>query len=362
MSGQRRADRARAARARRRCSDGSPRRDFARRARRRRRCRRGRRRPRPCARGAEELDPAGAVDEVEEDELAHVAARHDAAGEAPRPRAPSAPGSSGSASARTRGDLVAVGKALRQAHRRASLAAPRGRTIAQASAAAARHRLVEHDLEAVRARRRRGSLACSSAARTAAGARDAPSIARLEQRAADAAALCGGSTPMPAEDSAARATRAPLHVDGRGRRRGSGRRRRAAGAASRASARWAAPARSRPAARAGSRARRRGRSPRVVDARRRSSVEADVRKSQGSDRRAALRAGSDPAPRRVVAGTPARARRASSCASEPTTCRSTRERVDAPTRRLGRLDLEDLELQRAARRRDLDRRRPSCGR
>src|SRR5205085_9439067 len=37
-----------------------------------------------AARVAEELDPAGAVDEVEEDELAVAAPRHDAAGDPPR--------------------------------------------------------------------------------------------------------------------------------------------------------------------------------------------------------------------------------------------------------------------------------------
>ena len=36
------------------------------------------------ARVAHELDAAGAVDQIEEDELAHLAARHDAAGETPR--------------------------------------------------------------------------------------------------------------------------------------------------------------------------------------------------------------------------------------------------------------------------------------
>ena len=53
------------------------------------------------ARGrAEELDPAAAVDEVEEDELAHVAPREHASGEPPRLVA-LGPASSASASART---------------------------------------------------------------------------------------------------------------------------------------------------------------------------------------------------------------------------------------------------------------------
>ena len=49
---------------------------------------------------AEELDPPGAVDEVEEDELAHVAPREYAAGDTHVP-SPVSPGSSGSAAART---------------------------------------------------------------------------------------------------------------------------------------------------------------------------------------------------------------------------------------------------------------------
>ena len=60
---------------------------------------------------AEQLDPAAAVDEVEEDELAHVAAREHAAGEAALPRAPRRRARALGLGAHG-GDLVAVGEAL----------------------------------------------------------------------------------------------------------------------------------------------------------------------------------------------------------------------------------------------------------
>ena len=51
--------------------------------------------------GAQELDPAGAVDEVEEDELPHVTPRHHPSGQRAASRCASPPSSSLSASART---------------------------------------------------------------------------------------------------------------------------------------------------------------------------------------------------------------------------------------------------------------------
>ena len=71
---------------------------------------------------AQELDPPAAIDEVEEDELPHVAPCHDSSGQTP-----------GGVGVRAvlerlglganRRDLVAVRKALRQAHGAASLCA-----------------------------------------------------------------------------------------------------------------------------------------------------------------------------------------------------------------------------------------------
>jgi len=70
--------------------------------------------------GAQELDPPRAVDEIEEDELSHVAPREHAAGETTRRLG------LGSVFERlrlgeNRGDLVAVGKALRRGHPRESI-------------------------------------------------------------------------------------------------------------------------------------------------------------------------------------------------------------------------------------------------
>ena len=70
--------------------------------------------------GAQELDPPRAVDEIEEDELPHVAPREHAAGETTRRLG------LGSVFERlrlgeNRGDLVAVGKALRRGHPRESI-------------------------------------------------------------------------------------------------------------------------------------------------------------------------------------------------------------------------------------------------
>ena len=59
---------------------------------------------------AEELDPAGAVDEVEEDELAHVAAGHDPAGEAAHLLRSRRPARAASASARTAATSSRSGK------------------------------------------------------------------------------------------------------------------------------------------------------------------------------------------------------------------------------------------------------------
>ena len=64
---------------------------------------------------AEQLDPPAAVDEVEEDELAHVAARHHAAGEAALRVGGCAVVEWLSLGANAR-DLVAVGEALRRGH------------------------------------------------------------------------------------------------------------------------------------------------------------------------------------------------------------------------------------------------------
>ena len=64
---------------------------------------------------AEQLDPARAVDEVEEDELAHVAPARARGRRRASSARPFSPGSSGSAAASHGGDLVAVVKALGQA-------------------------------------------------------------------------------------------------------------------------------------------------------------------------------------------------------------------------------------------------------
>ena len=69
---------------------------------------------------AEKLDPAGAVDEVEEDELPHLAAGHDTAGE-PALLARLVSRLEPLCFGTDCGDLVAVGEALGEAHRRASL-------------------------------------------------------------------------------------------------------------------------------------------------------------------------------------------------------------------------------------------------
>src|SRR4051794_31437065 len=92
--------------------------------------------------GAQELDPSRAVDEVEEHELAHVAPGEHATGETTRrlglraalewPRL-----------GQDRGDLVAVGKALRRGHSRESM-----------STASGLRRLDVHDLELELAARR----------------------------------------------------------------------------------------------------------------------------------------------------------------------------------------------------------------
>ena len=66
--------------------------------------------------GAHQLDAAAAVDEVEEDELPHVAARHHASGEAALRLGGRAVGERLRVGA-DGGDLVAVGKALRGGHR-----------------------------------------------------------------------------------------------------------------------------------------------------------------------------------------------------------------------------------------------------
>ena len=64
---------------------------------------------------AEELDPPGAVDEVEEDDLPHVAAGHDAAGEPPR-LVELASGLDPVGRRADIGDGVAIRKALRSRH------------------------------------------------------------------------------------------------------------------------------------------------------------------------------------------------------------------------------------------------------
>ena len=70
--------------------------------------------PRP--RGvAEELEPAGAVDEVEEDQLAHLAASHDAARQAPGLLELGA-GVERLGRGADRGDLLPVGEPLRTRH------------------------------------------------------------------------------------------------------------------------------------------------------------------------------------------------------------------------------------------------------
>src|SRR5438128_1263321 len=65
--------------------------------------------------GAKQLDPSRAVDEVEEHELAHVAARHHAAGEPPLRLGRGAVLEPLRLHTDDR-DLVAVGKPLRRAH------------------------------------------------------------------------------------------------------------------------------------------------------------------------------------------------------------------------------------------------------
>ena len=139
--------------ARRRASDGSPRRDFA-----------GRpttptTSPRwtsssPVGRGvADHLDPPGAVDEVEEDELAHPAPRHRAAGDA---------AASSGVAARLerlglgpdRRDLVPVGEALRGSH-----SARRSYAPSDTERARAEHRRGLTGIEAPRSRGAGGGLA-----------------------------------------------------------------------------------------------------------------------------------------------------------------------------------------------------------
>ena len=66
---------------------------------------------------AEELDPARAVDEVEEDELPHLPPREHAAGEPARLVAFDA-GPEGLGLGSDGGDLVAVGKTLRRSQPR----------------------------------------------------------------------------------------------------------------------------------------------------------------------------------------------------------------------------------------------------
>ena len=61
----------------------------------------------------EELDPAGAIDEIGEDELAHLPPRHDPPGDPPRLGTLS-PSFEGLSVGADRCDLVPVGKALRQ--------------------------------------------------------------------------------------------------------------------------------------------------------------------------------------------------------------------------------------------------------
>jgi hypothetical protein len=64
---------------------------------------------------AHELDPAGAIDEVEEDELSHLAPRHCAAGEPARVLR-LRPGLERFCLGANRGDLVTVGESLRRRH------------------------------------------------------------------------------------------------------------------------------------------------------------------------------------------------------------------------------------------------------
>ena len=78
--------------------------------------------PRPLRR-TDQLDATRAVDEVEEDELSHVAARHDPARKTPLGRVVGRAGLELLGFGANARDLVAVGKPLGERHSRASLRA-----------------------------------------------------------------------------------------------------------------------------------------------------------------------------------------------------------------------------------------------
>ena len=151
-----------------------------------------------------------AVDEVEEDELPHLAPREHAAGE-PALLGPFLAGLERLGLGAHGRDLVAVGKALRRVIR-ASLEATSTDSPGRAARPAGVS-LLAHDLEAVRLVERRGSSSAFVSNAHGSPARVRGLEPGREQGAADALrAARAGSTPIPARYQCGPGTREPPEV------------------------------------------------------------------------------------------------------------------------------------------------------